>query len=71
MTDANEIVVLMTAGNEAEAAMIIARLDADNIKASTVGGLTSGFRAEAPGSIQIPVHKADLERAKQALQQSL
>ena len=63
----DQVVVLMSAANEAEAAIIIARLDAEGIQATTVGALTAGFRAEAPGFVQVLVPKADLDRAKQIL----
>ena len=32
------------------------------------GGFTAGFRAEAPGDVQIIVRQADLEQARRALE---
>ena len=63
----DEVVVLMSAANEAEAAIIVARLESEGIRATTVGELTAGFRAEAPGFVQVLVAKADLDRARQIL----
>ncbi len=67
MTEPDDIVSLTSAGNEAEAVAIVARLEAEGIKAQSVGGLTAGFRAEAPGYVQIIVPRADLERARKIL----
>ena len=63
MSDSStEPVTLTTAANESEAAMIVAALGEAGIEAHAVGGLTSGLRAEAPGEVQILVHRNDLER---------
>jgi hypothetical protein len=58
---------LLSVSNEIEAASIVTALAACNIEAFTVGGFTSGFKAEAPGNVQILVRNSDLERAKAAL----
>ena len=65
--DPNRPVVLTTAPSEPQAALIVAALDERGVKAQTIGELTSGFRAEAPGDVRIVVRQADLERAQDAL----
>jgi hypothetical protein len=59
--------VLMSVANELEAGDIVTALTSYDIEAMTVGGFTSGFKAEAPGLVQILVRSSDLDRAKQAL----
>lgn len=66
-SDPNEPVVLISMLSEAEAATLIAALDAYGITAQSTGGLTSGFKAEAPGDVRVLVRQSDLERAKTAL----
>ena len=63
MNDANDVVVLTSAANEFEATAIVSRLDAEGIKATTAGELTSGFRAGAPGFVKILVQRSDFDRA--------
>ena len=38
-----------------------------DVEAITVGGYTSGFKAEAPGLVAVVVRLADFERAKEAM----
>jgi hypothetical protein len=59
--------LLLSVATEAEAVGIVTALAEYGIEASTTGGFTAGFKAEAPGSVQILVRRADLERAKQTL----
>ena len=70
MPDANATVVLTRVPTEAEAAMIAAMLQDRGIDTYTSGELTSGFRAEAPGSVSVLVRLADLDRAREVLQHS-
>ena len=63
--DPNQPVVLTTAPIEAQAALIVAALRDRGVEAQATGGLTTGFRAEAPGVTRILVRQADLERARQ------
>jgi hypothetical protein len=65
--DPNSPCTLMSAANEIEAAGIVTALAAYDIEASTVGGFTAGFKAEAPGGVQVVVRRADLDRAQSAL----
>ena len=67
--DTDAPVRLTTAANEAMAAMIVAALDQRGIQASAVGGLTSGFRAEAPGGVIVLVRRSELERALAVLEE--
>jgi hypothetical protein len=49
--------------SEAQAALIVGALADQSIEAQTEGGLIAGFRAEAPGGVDILVHRRDLDRA--------
>ncbi|MFG0274229.1 MAG: DUF2007 domain-containing protein [Phycisphaerales bacterium] len=49
---------------EWEAALLIDALAEAGIRAMTSGGLTAGFRAEAPGLVEIIVQRRDAEGAK-------
>lgn len=62
-TDKSRPVVLTTRETEAEAALLAAALEEQGLEAMITGGLTSGFRAEAPGQVGILVHEVDLEHA--------
>jgi len=53
--------------NEIEAAMIVNALEEQGIRATAVGGYTSGFRAEAPGGVRVVVAQGDLFRAREVL----
>ncbi|GJM19880.1 MAG: hypothetical protein DHS20C14_20930 [Phycisphaeraceae bacterium] len=70
----------MSETNEGEAPVVVAEyetelqagfarslLEEHGIEARMVGGLTAGFRAEAPGRVRVLVHAADLERARAIL----
>ena len=65
--DPNQPVVLTTTPTEAEAAMIVAALENRGVVAHITGALTSGFRTEVPGGVQVLVRQDDLERARDAL----
>ncbi len=58
---------LTTVPTEQEAAMIVAALAARGVEAHAAGDFTAGFRAEAPGYVQIQVKAVDLPQARQAL----
>lgn len=66
--DLNRTAVVTTVLTEAQGAMIVAALDAQGVHAQMAGALTSGFRAEAPGGVQIIVRHEDLEQAQSVLQ---
>jgi hypothetical protein len=61
-TDPNNPEVLTSVRTDVEAAAIVGALAAYAIEASTTGGYTAGFRAEAPGYINVIVKLADLAR---------
>jgi hypothetical protein len=67
MSDPNAPCTLLSAANEMEAADLVTALAGYDVEASTVGEFTSGFRAEAPGSVQVLVRRCDFDRAQQAL----
>ncbi len=66
--DPNRVVVLTAAPTETEAEIIVAALEAQGVQAQTIGALTSGLRAGAPGGVQVMVRQADLEQAQSVLQ---
>ena len=65
--DPNRPMVLTTVPTEVQAELIVAALAGRGVKARTEGGLTGGFRAEAPGRVQVIVRQADLELAQDSL----
>jgi hypothetical protein len=60
--------VLTTVETESQAAMIVSALGERGIQARSIGGLSSGFRAEAPGGVKVLVRQIDFEQAQAALQ---
>lgn len=48
--------------------MLVSYLAGQGIDATTAGEYTAGFRAEAPGDVQVLVRHADLEKALLALE---
>lgn len=67
--DPHRPIVLTTVETEGEAAVIVAALGERGIQARSIGGLTSGFRAEAPGGVRVLVRQIDFEQAQAALQE--
>ena len=65
--DPNNPEVLTSVRTDVEAAAIVSALAARGIEASTTGGYTAGFRAEAPGLVNVIVKYVDLHGAKIAL----
>ena len=65
--DPNGPAVLVEVENEFQANIIVGELKSHEIIASTTGNFTAGFRAEAPGLIQIVVSNKDLAAATEAL----
>lgn len=66
--DPNRPTVLKSVSSEVEAVAIMTLLGSHGIEASTTGGFTAGFRAEAPGAVQIIVRAKDLEDSQRALE---
>jgi hypothetical protein len=65
--DPHNPAILISARDDIEAAAIVAALASRGIDASTTGDFTAGFRAEAPGDVNVIVKQADLDRARNAL----
>jgi len=65
--DLNSPQVLIRAADEFEAGAIITALAERGIHATSVGGFTAGFIAEAPGDVSVMVSKGDLKAAQKAL----
>ena len=63
----NNPTTLTRVPTEQEAAMIVAALADLGIEAHATGDITAGFRAGAPGYVQIQVRAVDLPQARQAL----
>jgi hypothetical protein len=61
------IAVLTSTPLEMEAGIIVAALERSGIKSTMAGQTTAGFRAEAPGWVQVLVAEDDLERARAVL----
>lgn len=66
--DPNRPAVLTSVPNEAQAHLIAAALQRHGVQAQIEGALTSGFRAEVPGQVQVVVRQADVERARDILE---
>lgn len=67
LSDADKPVVLTSLPTEPLAALLVGRLQNEGIRAEMSGALTSGFRAEAAGDVQILVRPEDATRARQLL----
>ena len=65
--DPHNPAVLISARDDIEAAALVAALAGRGIEASTTGDFTAGFRAEAPGDVNVIVKQVDLDRARKAL----
>jgi hypothetical protein len=63
------IVRLTSTPREMEAGMIVAALEQEGIRAAMTGAATAGFRAEAPGWVQVLVAEDDLPRARAVLEE--
>lgn len=64
MDEAEKLVVLTSVPREEQAAIVVAALEENGVRAVSVGGFTAGFVAEAPGWVQVKVAEADLDQAK-------
>ena len=68
MSEHPEHVALLTsAPNEMEAGIIVGALEERGIKSTMTGTYTAGFRAEAPGWVQVLVAEDDLAAAQEVL----
>lgn len=66
-SDPTQPETLLSVSTEIEAAAIANALTEHGIEALTVGGYTSGFKAEAPGSVAVVVKQTDFKRARDTL----
>lgn len=61
--------VLLSVPTEAEAGIVVAALDEQGIQAEAVGGYTAAFAVGIPGMVQVIVHRDDVARAQQILEE--
>ncbi|WP_146390726.1 putative signal transducing protein [Allorhodopirellula solitaria] len=66
LNDAN-LVSVAERSSEIAASVIVNVLADEGIRATAVGGFTAGFRAEAPGWVQVKVLERDAARAKEII----
>jgi hypothetical protein len=59
---------LTSARNEMEAGIVVRALEQEGIQATMSGVYTAGFRAEAPGWVEVLVAEQDLPQAQSILQ---
>lgn len=67
MDKSNAPAVLARFAHELEAEMLVNQLRDHGIEAQAVGATVSGFRAEAPGEVEVLVRAEQWEEAKQLL----
>lgn len=67
MDDDVKLVTLIRTDDEISGSIVVAALENAGIKATMTGGFTAGFRAEAPGYVNIVIRQRDLERAREVL----
>lgn len=60
--------VLVSVPSEIEAAAIVTALAEEGIEATATGGFTAGFRAEAPGLVNVLVRGEDYATALKVLE---
>ncbi len=64
----DKLVTLIRTEDEIEATLIAQSLEESGIKATTTGAFTAGFRAEAPGYVNVIVSAKDLAKATKLLE---
>lgn len=69
MTETSKLVKLASLDSEVEAAAMLGLLQDHGIQATVDGGLIVGFRAEAPGEVNVWVHEGDAQRAAEILRE--
>ncbi len=67
--DDENLVTVAQRPDEAGAAILVGVLAYEGIKAVAPGGFTAGFRAEAPGWVQVKTLARDADRAKEIIRQ--
>mgnify|MGYP006218583951 CR=1 FL=1 len=64
MTDHSEPITLAAFPDEMYAQMLVDALSDQGIMAEVAGGITGGFRAEAPGMVKVLIRASDKQRAE-------
>ncbi len=59
---------LTRVNDEMQASLVVAALQECGIKATATGGFTAGFRAEAPGMVNVVISEKDLAKATKILE---
>ena len=62
-----KLVTLAVFDSEIAASILAVELRSYDIPTEVSGGLTAGFRAEAPGCVKVLIHRHDLERAREVV----
>ena len=65
----DNIVLLTSTPTEMQAGIIVAALEENGIKAMMTGQTVAGFRAEAPGWVQVLVTETELANARRVLEE--
>lgn len=65
--DSNELVIVAERATEVAAKILVSVLADAGIKAVAVGGFTAGFRAEAPGYVQVKTLDKDALKARKII----
>jgi hypothetical protein len=68
MKPESRLVRVLRSHDEIEATHLAQTLQESGIQAVATGGSTAGFRAEAPGYVDVLIHEKDLPRAKKILE---
>lgn len=67
LNPADDPVIATRCSTEAEAVVLRDELRREGVQAEASGGLSGGMRLEAPGSVDVLVHRKDLERARKLI----
>ena len=67
MDDRDGLVTLVRTRDEMAASLFLGALKEAGIRAEVAGGFTAGFRAEAPGYVDVVVRKKNLAEAQTVL----
>lgn len=65
--DDQELRTLTQVDNELQGSLIVTQLKEAGIHATLTGVFTAGFRAEAPGYVDVVVEEKDFDKAQQVL----
>ncbi|TWT98326.1 DUF2007 domain-containing protein [Stieleria varia] len=65
--DNSKLVTVAERADEMSATILVSVLADEGIRAIATGGFTSGFRAEAPGMVQVKTFEADAALAREII----